>query len=966
MNAPGLLGQWVPAPTSALLHMALAQRHGLAVLGADDTVSWCNESFAQLIGRSPDEILGVRLDELLGWDSAAGGQAQAILRTALAWPVSAEPVMSLCRTDGSHFWAQVELQWLGDQPEAQARWGVTLIDLSGRSLNLSELHQMVNSAALPMIVRDEGGCVVECNLPAQALFHVSADALIGTGLDQLPWRVTDGEGIELTEDWLPEVMTLQTGQPIPETTLGIGLADGRRHWVLAATSLLMREPGQPAWVVTTFDDITAQHDRQADIDRQWRRLLSALEGSRISTWEWNLDTGEVHFDDRAADIIGQTPEAMWPPTIDTWRPYIHPDDEATLQEELQRHFDGHTEYYEQELRLRHVDGDWRWVRDRGRLSSRTPEGKPEWMYGTREDITGRKLAEVAAARDHALLQTLFNLAPIGLELVDLTMSRTLLVNSALTQILGHDATVLKDAAAVDRLCPDWLGARMRWFDEVIINDRFGPAEVEVTHADGRRIVLVANGVRVNVASRDHLWLTVQDVTASRAMERQLRAAANEDRLTGLANRASVLRELQALSEQARQSPQQGFAVFFLDFDRFKLVNDTLGHEAGDDLLRGIAQRLRAACLQSAQRGGRLPWFASRLGGDEFVILAPGVSDRLEAERETEVLLSLLATPYLVKQQAIHSSASIGIALWQSPADDPELLLRNADIAMYEAKRLGRRRAVYFDERMHARITRSVQIENALRLALGAGQLSLAYQPIVDLETGRMVSAEALLRWHHPELGSVAPEEFIPVAEESGQILEIGEWVTREACLQWARWHRQDPARAPAMVSVNLSRLQLSFADRLLAALRSALRSAGTPPQALQLEVTEREVMRDVGNMRELLQSLRDLGVKLAMDDFGTGASSLGSLRGLPFDTVKIDQSFVTGLCDDPQVMAVAQATVSVIENLGMASVAEGVENPAEIAALQVMGCRYGQGHVFAHPMSPDQLLEFEPRANSGG
>ncbi len=953
MNAPLSLTQLAPP---ALLQMALRSRHGTAVLDGEDRVCWLNDSFSALTGRAPDEVLGQRIDELLGWDAGAGGVAAATLRTALQWPVSAEHVLPLCRLDGSRFWAQVELLWLGDNQAAGARWGVTLIDLSGRQLGLSELHKMITTAAVPMIVRDEAGQAVECNITAQALFGVSREQILASGLDQLPWRVTDSEGIDLSEDWLPEVMTLQTGQPVQDVTLGVHLSDGRRLWLNASTSLLARDNGQPPWVVTHFDDVTAQQDRQADVDRHWQRLLSALDGSRISIWERNLGSGEMRFDDRAAGIIGQPPEAMWPPTVETWRAVTHPDDDAGVQQHLQAHVDGKTDYYEQELRLQHVDGSWRWVRDRGKLATRTPDGRPEWMYGTREDITERKQAELAAARDHTLLQALFNLAPIGIELIDLTMSCSLLVNTALTRILGQPAAALLSAEGAGALCPDWMAGRARWFDEVIMNDRFGPAELEVGHPDGRRVHLVAHGVRINVASRDHLWLTIQDVTAARAMEHQLRAAANEDRLTGLANRASLLRQLQGMSERAQRNSAEAFGLLFLDFDRFKQVNDTLGHEAGDDLLRGIASRLRQACRRSAD-GGTQPWVPARLGGDEFVVLTPRVHSRPQAERHAGQLLELLAAPYLIKQQSIHSSASIGIALSCDGEHDPESMLRNADIAMYEAKRQGRRRAVYFDAGMHARIQRTAHIENALREALGTPQLFLAYQPIVDLESGRMTSAEALLRWMHPDLGSLSPAEFIPIAEESGQILAIGEWVLREACTQWTRWQRSAPESAPAMVSVNLSRVQLTLGERLLATVHSALQAADMPAQALQLEVTEREVMRDPAGTRELMQSLRAMGVKLTMDDFGTGVSSLGSLRDLPFDTIKIDKSFVTGLCQDAQVMTVAHATVSVIENLGMSSVAEGIEDAAEVAALQAMGCRFGQGYLFARPTSPDRLLQ---------
>jgi EAL domain-containing protein (putative c-di-GMP-specific phosphodiesterase class I) len=264
--------------------------------------------------------------------------------------------------------------------------------------------------------------------------------------------------------------------------------------------------------------------------------------------------------------------------------------------------------------------------------------------------------------------------------------------------------------------------------------------------------------------------------------------------------------------------------------------------------------------------------------------------------------------------------------------------------------------VFFDLGMHTRLARALAVEEALRHAVARRQLTLLYQPIVDLQTGEVSSAEALLRWQHPELGWVSPVEFIPVAEDSGLIVDIGEWVLREACAQWGRWRQALPGRAPVGISVNLSPVQMGHPERLLQVVREVQAQHRMPAGSLQLEVTEREVMRDPAPTRELMQRLRAQGVRLAMDDFGTGTSSLGSLRDHPFDVVKIDKSFLAGLHTSAEVMAVMHATVTVIENLGMASVAEGVEHHAQVALLQAIGCRSAQGYLFAKPMPGEQVL----------
>jgi Amt family ammonium transporter len=348
---------------------------------------------------------------------------------------------------------------------------------------------------------------------------------------------------------------------------------------------------------------------------------------------------------------------------------------------------------------------------------------------------------------------------------------------------------------------------------------------------------------------------------------------------------------------------------------------------------------------------------SRFGGDEFLVLINDLRNDGDALRIAERLLSALTPAYTIRGTEVHSSASIGLVTATQCLGTADEVVRNADIAMYEAKRAGRGCVIAFNEAMHERLTRHVTIENSLRRAMSSGELYLAYQPIIELGTRRLVSAEALMRWRHPLLGEVQPGEFIPIAEESRLIIALGQWLQRQACEEMVRWRLRDPQAAPASVSINVSRAEMVLGARYVEHLAAVLAETGLPPQCLQLELTERDVVRNGEAAQSLLAALQELGVRLAMDDFGSGASSLGFLRGYPFHTVKIDRHFLHDLVDSRDGLAVLHAAVNLIENLGMASVAEGVENQAQLAVLQSLGCRQAQGYFLGRPMALEALME---------
>ncbi len=449
-----------------------------------------------------------------------------------------------------------------------------------------------------------------------------------------------------------------------------------------------------------------------------------------------------------------------------------------------------------------------------------------------------------------------------------------------------------------------------------------------------------------------------DVTARKAAEAELRKMAMLDPLTGLPNRSLLLDRLTHYVHRATEPAAAGFAVFFLDFDRFKLINDSLGHDIGDAMLREIAARLRRhldiSDTLDLDDGGCT---AARLGGDEFVVIRGNIQSPDDATAVAEGLLHEFASPYSLGEHEVFSTVSIGVVTYHDGYRQADELLRDADTAMYEAKLAGKGRYVLFDAAMRERVLRRLEIEVDLRRALRANEFQVLYQPILSLETGRVVGAEALLRWNHPRFGLIPPGEFIPVAEETGVIGEIGDWVVRQACEQHVRWQRSDPEHAPPTVSVNLSRTQLASED-FIRRLDAILAETGLAPAALQLEVPESQVLENQHELTNVLRRLKARGIRLAMDDFGTGLSSLSGLHNLPFDVVKIDRAFVSDMSRGRSLFAVAHAVITLARNLGMSTVAEGIEHQDQVVGLQMLDCEYGQGYLFAHPMTADDLSAF--------
>jgi diguanylate cyclase (GGDEF)-like protein/PAS domain S-box-containing protein len=462
------------------------------------------------------------------------------------------------------------------------------------------------------------------------------------------------------------------------------------------------------------------------------------------------------------------------------------------------------------------------------------------------------------------------------------------------------------------------------------------SEHRVLHKDGSVRWMLSRGVAVHDTSGNTLRMagSQTDITEGKV----------SDPLTGLPNRLLFIDRVGRLIKHLKRRKNHMFAVLFMDLDGFKMINDSMGHLIGDQLLLGVAKRL-GKCLRSTDT-------VARLGGDEFTVLLDDIKDPSDAKGAADRLMKALASPFLLGGKEVFTSVSIGIALSNPGYEQPEDILRDADTAMYRAKSLGKARYEVFDADMRAGMMARLQLEMDLRGAVERGEFRNFYQPIVALDSGEIVGFEALSRWQHPTRGLVGPNEFIPVAEETGLIRELGWRNLREACRQISEWRAGSIANRHLTISVNLSAKQFSQPN-LVEDIRKLLLELALPSEALKLEITESTVMADPSVAVEMLQQMKSLGIRLAIDDFGTGYSSLSYLHRFPLDTLKIDRSFISGMGDEGEGMEIARTILPMANSLRLDVVAEGVETVQQVALLQSLQCKYGQGYYFSRPLSAE-------------
>jgi diguanylate cyclase (GGDEF)-like protein/PAS domain S-box-containing protein len=619
----------------------------------------------------------------------------------------------------------------------------------------------------------------------------------------------------------------------------------------------------------------------------------------------------------------------------------HPDDRAHCRANFAQAVTSGAPFVTEKRYVRH-DGAALWVSESVSVI-RDQDGQPQHVVTVAIDITARKRAEAALRASEERLRLLlesvqdyaiFTLDPEG-RVTSWNAGAHRIKAYTTEEILGHPVQQFYTAEDV---------AAGKPAHEMATALRVGRSEDESwrVRQDGSRFW--ANEIMTPLHADDgtHLGFTKisRDLTARKQAEAQLQHHAAYDALTGLPNRATFVDQVRRALARQQRHPAYHFAVLFLDLDRFKVINDSLGHHHGDQLLRTIAQRLQQ-CVRPED-------VVARLGGDEFTVLLDSITGVADAYVVAERMHAALATPVLLNRHTIRTTTSIGITLGDTAYTQPEEVLRDADTAMYWAKCQGPGRQVVFDASMRTHAVARLQVETELQQALARDELVLHYQPIVELATERITGVEALVRWQHPTRGLLPPSAFIPVAEETGLITPIGQWVLTTACRQMQQWHQAVPQARPWTLSVNVSGRQWNQPD-LAAHIAATLATTGLAPAQLRLELTESVLLAEQGSASALLAVVA-LGVAVALDDFGTGYSSLSYLQRFPVGMVKIDRSFIATLDWGREHAELVRMIIVLAHNVGLEVVAEGVETAAQRDHLRTLGCHYGQGYFFGRPM----------------
>ena len=704
----------------------------------------------------------------------------------------------------------------------------------------------------------------------------------------------------------------------------------------------MTNENESQYVRQLEQQILEQKAQLEELAEREERFREIAENVREVFFMISAQTDEILY-------ISPTYEKIWGRSCESlyhdpqsWLLAIHPEDSFEAMATLETQFRTGEEF-EEEYRIIRPDGTikWVWVRAFPICDDR---GKVNRFVGIAEDVSERQEAIDALRKSEKQFRLTFEKAPIGMAITTLD-DQFQRVNLALCDLLGYTQEELIKLNLTDINHPEdfpiYQAEKYKLLSEEESDFQMENRYVSIY---GRVVdtILKVVLIRDEKGTPLHFHNQIVDISDRKRIEKQLFHDAFHDGLTGLPNRALFMDRLGQALKRNLQGENQLFAVLFLDLDRFKVVNESVGHLLGDKLLISLARRLED-CVHPADT-------VARLGGDEFSILLENLKEQQQAIKVAEIISQKLKKPFNLDGYELFTTVSIGIAFCNQDYQQPEDLLRDADLSMYHAKDQGKARYAIFDTSMHKLAIRRLQLESELRLGIKNQEFQLYYQPITSLVTGKLSGFEALVRWLHPENGLISPAEFIPIAEETGLIIPIGNWVLREACHQLSVWHEKFPAHPPLKISINLSGKEITEPD-LLEKIDQILAETGISGRQIKLEITESILIDNLEVATNILSELRKRDIQLSIDDFGTGYSSLSYLHRFPVNTLKIDQSFVKQMQAKDYNSEIVRAIITLAHILNMDVIAEGIETTSQLAELKLLKCEQGQGYLFSKPLS---------------
>ncbi len=836
------------------------------------------------------------------------------------------------------------IEWQGElfrqEQDQQAMLMGTVQDITDRAQiehelreNRHKLELFIKYAPVAIAMFDKDMRYISCSRRWQEDYSLNSQDILGLSHYQVfP---------EIPENWKQVHQRALAGEVIRCDEDRFIRSDGSEHWERWEVRPWHIKQNVVGGIVIFSEDITDRKQAEILLAESEQRWKFAIDGSDLGLWDWNITDNTVYFSSRFKAMLGYT-DAEISNQLFEWQSRVHPDDWPKVMRDVECHFAGETEFYANEHRVRCKQGHYIWIMDRGKVIEFDSDGKPLRMIGTHTDLSAIKQRE----QELSLNAQVFKHSLEGIMICSLDQV-IVSVNKAFTDITGYSAeeaigqkpSLIKSNSHDDNFYADmWRHIHQTggWKGEIWNRRKNGeiyPEWLSIKTAYG------------DDGKPSHYFAIFSDITQRKLTEEHIIRLAHYDPLTEVPNRTLFKERAQYYLKQAHRK-KQSLAVLFIDLDRFKNVNDSLGHNLGDKLLIEVADRLQSTVREDD--------IVSRLGGDEFALLLPETDSEGAAHVAGKIIMET-AKPFLIDGHDLNITPSIGIAMYPIDGEDFESLLQSSDTAMYRAKNTGRNSFQFYTADMHSHASRVLKLENALRRALEREELSLYYQPQFDIHGQRMIGCEALLRWRHPDLGMISPADFIPIAEESGQILTIGEWVLNTAARQHKLW--QQAGWNDSVMAINLSAAQFRQAN-FIELVERILAETQLAPGCLELELTESIMMDDPEAAIVIIAQLHQLGIKLSIDDFGTGYSSLSYLKRFNINKLKIDQSFVRDVVHDVNSESIVIAVISLAHSLGLNTIAEGVETQEQLSFLREKGCDEIQGYLLGRPMSAEQFTAF--------